>query len=158
MEASENAYRIIRTWEGLRLNAYLCPSRIWTIGYGSVRYYVMEDGRVELVRPVKEGDVITQQQANEFLKIEIAKFVDDVNSFKFELNQNQFDALLSLVYNIGKAGFMSTQLCTMIMTDPNGNDIRERWKKTFVKNRQGEVLAGLKKRREQEAELYTRPI
>src|SRR5690348_6616324 len=72
--------------------AYLCPAGVWTIGFGCT----------EGVHP---GLVWTRQQAEAGYRREMAKFEAVVTRLvKVEINQNQFDALVSLVYNIGEGG------------------------------------------------------
>jgi len=99
MEASEKAYNIIKEFEGLRLKAYQCSARKWTIGYGSTRY---KDGRA-----VTEGDVLTSPaEAEELLSHHLINNTckDIKNYINVPLTQNQFDALCSFVYNTGTSG------------------------------------------------------
>lgn len=88
----------IELWEGLRLKAYRDSKGLPTIGIGTTRY---PNGT-----KVKMGDTCTKAQAYEWFRFDIARFEAFVNRvIKVPLNQNQFDALVSLVYNIGETNF-----------------------------------------------------
>ncbi|MFM7238642.1 MAG: lysozyme, partial [Cyanobium sp.] len=93
---------MIRKWEGLhrlladgRIEAYRDPVGIWTIGYGSI-------WQPEARRAVREGDVISKAQADQWLEQEVrdkAKGVAPLCSAP--LTQSMFDALVSFAYNLG---------------------------------------------------------
>ncbi|HAX78659.1 MAG TPA: lysozyme, partial [Cyanobacteria bacterium UBA11372] len=95
MKISQNCLDLIKKWEGLRLHAYKDPVGIPTIGYGTIRY---PNGQ-----KVQIGDTITQQEAEAFLQLECDEVAEKVSKLVsgISLNQNQFDALVSLCYNIG---------------------------------------------------------
>jgi lysozyme len=136
---------IIRKYEGLRLRAYICPSGLPTIGYGATFY---ENGsRVQM------GDVITIDRADKLLHLQVKLFADEVKKIvKSELNENQLGALTSFCFNVGGARFASSTLAKKANANPNDPTIRAefmRWTKGG-----GKVLAGLVKRREEEANLY----
>jgi lysozyme len=130
----------IKDHEALRLTAYL-PTRndVWTIGYGHTK-------------GVKEGMVITKDQAEKFLREDIA-WVEDVidSTVTVPLTQNQRDALGSLIFNIGGTQFRSsTVLRKLNDKDYNGAaDAFLMWCK-----QRGVVLKGLVRRREQERKLF----
>jgi lysozyme len=89
--------------EGLRLIAYKDTVGVWTIGYGATFY--------ENYVPVKKGDMITLDRAEQLLKFHIAKFENAVNMLvKVELTQNQFNALVSFCYNVGIRAFKNSTL------------------------------------------------
>jgi lysozyme len=145
MKANERGIKLLHDFEGLKLKAYLCPAKVWTIGYGNTRY---EDGR-----PVKEGDVITKERAEQlFLRI-LDVFEKGVKSrVKKELNSNQFSALVSFSYNVGLGNFGASTLLKMVNVNPSDPKIREqfmRWNKA-----NGGIMAGLIRRRKAEADLY----
>lgn len=101
--ASVGGLKLIEGQEGLRLVAYRDTAGVWTIGWGSTRY---ADGR-----PVKQGDNITAQQADELFLVTLKGFEADVNRMvKVSISQNQFDALLSWHYNTGG---MTASVCTL---------------------------------------------
>ena len=98
MHLSEAGIKFIQTWEGLKLKAYRDSKGLPTIGIGTTRY---PDGT-----KVKMGDSCTKDQAYEWFRFDVARFESFVNRvIKIPLNQNQFDALVSLVYNIGETNF-----------------------------------------------------
>jgi lysozyme len=145
MKTNERGIKLLHDFEGLKLKAYLCPAKVWTIGYGNTRY---EDGR-----PVKEGDVITKERAEQlFLRI-LDVFEKGVKSrVKKELTSNQFSALVSFSYNIGLGNFGASTLLKMVNVNPSDPKIREqfmRWNKA-----NGGIMAGLIRRRKAEADLY----
>ena len=98
MRLSEAGIKFIQTWEGLKLKAYRDSKGLPTIGIGTTRY---PDGT-----KVQMGDSCTEAQAYEWFRFDIARFEAVVNRvIKIPLKQNQFDALVSLVYNIGETNF-----------------------------------------------------
>lgn len=131
---------LIKGKEGLRLEAYLpTPQDVWTIGWG----------HTATARP---GMVITEAQAQQLFESDIAWAEDAVNTkVKVALNQNQFDALVSFVFNVGETRFYeSTMLRKLNAGDYEGaaNEF-PRW------NRQkGKVLRGLTIRRAAEQALF----
>lgn len=100
-QPSPDAYDIIKEWEGLRLKAYLCPAGVPTIGWGTTRI----DNK-----PVKLGMTITKAQAEMYLRNDVAAVVAEVRKHTpriDELTQSQFDAMVSLAYNLGAAQFIT---------------------------------------------------
>ena len=104
MQLSENGFTIIKNFEGLRLSAYRDAAGVWTIGYGSTRYH---DGK-----QVKPGDTLTGEiQADALLRNTLSQYEDAVSqSVKVPLTQNQFDALVSFVYNEGAGALEGSTL------------------------------------------------
>ena len=136
--------KLIAQFEGCYLQAYLCPANVWTIGIGTTIY----PNGVK----VKKGDKCTLEQAHEYLAHDMIEFEKTVNdSVKVPLSQNQFDALVSLTYNIGQAAFgNSTLLKKLNAKDYQGAaDQFLRWNKGG-----GKVLKGLVRRREAERALF----
>lgn len=136
--------KLIAQFEGCYLQAYLCPAKVWTIGIGTTIY----PNGVK----VKKGDKCTQEQAHEYLAHDMIEFEKTVNeSVKVPLSQNQFDALVSLAYNIGSTAFKnSTLLKKLNAKDYQGAaDQFLRWNKGG-----GKVLKGLVRRREAERALF----
>jgi len=89
MRTSAVGIELIKKYEGLKLKAYKCPAGVWTIGYGHTR-------------GVNPGDKITPAQAEEYLVEDLQDCEEDVMELvTVPINQNQFDALVSFVYNIG---------------------------------------------------------
>lgn len=89
MYVSKQGLDLIKKFEGLRLKAYLCPSGVWTIGYGHTK-------------GVYPGMVITEELADKFLIDDVWYFERGVESLvKVPLTQGQFDALVSFSFNVG---------------------------------------------------------
>ena len=95
------------TEEGLKLKAYKDTVGVWTIGVGNTYY---EDGS-----KVKQGDVITKERALTLMDTVVKSFEDNINKVvKVPLSQNEFNALVSFSYNIGKAGFNGSTLLKLL--------------------------------------------
>jgi len=108
---SKNGLRFLGNEEGLRLKAYLDSVGVATIGYGNTFY---ENGA-----KVKMGDTITAERAESLFRIIVSKFEDAVaKATRDDLNQNQFDALVSLAYNIGIAGFQKSTVLKRVNANP----------------------------------------
>jgi lysozyme len=145
MKVNAEGYALIKKFEGCRLKAYKCPANVWTIGYGNTFY---ENGM-----KVKEGDVITQQRAEEMAKFIIDQFAVSIAPFiQKTLTENQFSACVSLAYNIGTSGFKRSSVFKKLNINPNDPTIADSFK--LWNKGGGKVLAGLVKRREAEIQLY----
>lgn len=136
MKASQNCIDLIKRFEGCRLVSYkaLPHEKYYTIGYGHYS------------PAVREGMVITQQQAEAFLKSDIIKFEDYVNFLYLSLTQNQFDALVSFTYNCG-AGNLRQLTKNRTITEI-GNAL------LLYNKANGKVYSGLTKRRQAERALF----
>ncbi|HLD90978.1 MAG TPA: lysozyme [Patescibacteria group bacterium] len=136
---------LIKKFEGFSSKPYLCPAGIPTIGYGNTYY---EDGT-----KVKLTDApITKERATEILNHVVATFAESVNEFvKIKVTQNQFNALVSLAYNIGLGNFSkSTVLRKLNIGDYEGAASSFLlWRKAG-----GKVVAGLVNRREAEKKVF----
>lgn len=104
---SEAGLNLIKSFEGCKLTAYRDVKGVPTIGYGHTF-------------DVKMGQVITQAQADEFLKSDVKHFENGVNVLLEELGvkvtQNQFDALVSLAFNIGLRALAKSTLAKHLYT------------------------------------------
>lgn len=142
MKTSIVGRNLIKIFEGYRDTAYLDPVGIWTIGYGHTQ-------------GVHEGDTVTEEQADVFLQQDLKAAEDTVNATELELNQLQFDALVSLVYNIGSGNFNSSTLLKQLRQSTKPGATIEKWWKVW--NRAGgKVLPGLNRRRDAEYILYSK--
>lgn len=146
MILDNKGYLLITKHEGLKLKPYLCPAKIPTIGYGNTYY---PDGkRVTLL----DKD-ITKQQAFDMFKEIANRFAKRVDALvTSNINQNQFNALVSFAYNVGTGNFSSSTLLKKVNKNPNDLTIKAeflRWNKAG-----GKVLNGLTNRRNEEAILY----
>lgn len=139
MKTSPIGIALIKEFEGLRLKAYLCPGGVWTIGYGHTA-------------GVKPGMVISEAQAEEYLKADLISFERYLNGLGLALNQNQFDALISLIYNIGIGNFQKSTLLRKARINANDNSIMDEFLRWVYSK--GRVLPGLQRRRLREMKLY----
>lgn len=133
---------LIKQYEGCRLAAYRCAAGVWTIGYGHTA-------------GVHSGMTITQAQADAYLRQDIAKFEGYVNNpvcvpITANLNQNQFDALVSFVFNLGAGNLR--KLCK----GRTAAQIAQAMTQYCKAN--GKVLAGLRRRRAAEQALFNKPV
>lgn len=143
MKASSAGIALIKQFEGERLTAYICPAGELTIGVG-------HSGP-----DVKPGQKITVTESEALLRADLTKFEKAVSAaVKVPLNQNQFDALVVLAFNIGLSAFAGSTLVRLL----NGKDFTgaaaqfERWNRGG-----GKVLPGLVSRRAAEAALFRKP-
>jgi len=139
LNTSAEGIALIKKFEGCELKAYQCSAGVWTIGYGHTK-------------DVEEGDTISKDQAEEMLVEELHEYENYVNEYvNVALSQNQFDALVSWVYNLGPANLKSSTMLK-VLNDGKYEDVpyqMKRWNKAG-----GKVLDGLVRRREAEALLY----
>lgn len=139
MKTGNKGIELIKHFEGCELEAYKCPAGVWTIGYGHIK-------------GVKEGMTITEHQAEEMLKSELNEYEGYINNLvTVELNQNQFDAMVSWVYNLG-GGNLKASTLLKVLNAGNYAGVPEqmlRWNKAG-----GKVLEGLTRRRQAEADLF----
>lgn len=148
LTTSEKGKKLIKTFESKRLKAYQDAVGVWTIGYGHTK-------------DVKQGMVITDEQADAFLASDLIYFENGVNKLINELNcivtQNQFDALISFAFNLGlgslRKSTLTRKLYVMQQNDKASviavaNEF-PRWNKAG-----GKVLAGLVRRRAAEQALF----
>jgi len=140
MKIGKKGLELIKHFEGFKPGAYLCPAKVWTIGYGTTK-------------GVKKGQVCTEAQAIGFLNSDLAQFEKTINeSVKVPLTQDQFDALVAFVYNIGSGAFKKSTLLKVL----NGGHYDQvdnqmlRWNKG-----DGKVLPGLTRRRTSEGVLFS---
>jgi lysozyme len=149
MNLSDEGLRLIKSFEGYhkRLQngdcaAYLCPANVPTIGYGCT------DG-------VKLGMVWTAEKAEQEFRSELAKFEDGVTRLvTAEVNQNQFDALVSFAYNVGVGGFQKSSVLKRV----NSRQFDKVPAALALWNKGGgKVLPGLVSRRQREGALFLKP-
>ena len=130
---------IIKDFEGLKLTAYKCPAGKWTIGFGHTRN-------------VSPGDTITEAQAVGYLYNDVRKIERFINGYDLDLNQNQFDALVSFGFNVGIGNLKRSTLFKKVRQDPDDITIYTEFTRWVRAN--GKPLRGLLKRRIAEANLY----
>jgi lysozyme len=148
MQLNDKGKDLIKFYEGCKLVAYKCSAAKDTIGYGNTFY---ENGT-----PVKPGDKISQERANELFEIIAKDFADKVKPLiKSAVTPNQFAAITSFAYNAGIGNLKSSTLLKKVNANPNDPTIDlefQKWNKAG-----GKVLAGLTKRRASESKLYFTP-
>lgn len=136
---SDKGLKIIKEFEGYRSTAYQCDAGVWTIGYGHTS-------------GVKEGDTCTKEQADAWLAADVQTVEAAINALAISLSQNQFDALVSLGFNIGANALLNSTLIKKAKTNPDDATIADeflRWNKVG-----NTVINGLTRRRKAESELY----
>ncbi|MDE6296319.1 MAG: lysozyme [Muribaculaceae bacterium] len=138
--------QMIKNWEGCRLTAYRCPAGVLTIGYGHTG------------PDVKAGKKITQSEADRLFDQDVERFADKVAPVfaGVVLDNNQFDALVSLSYNIGSLSVKAPTLLRKVKANPNDPTIREEFLKHVNARVNGVLkpLPGLVRRRTAEANHY----
>ena len=139
MKISQEGISLIKKFEGCEYNAYKCAADVLTIGYGHTK-------------DVKEGDLVTQQEAENLLTKDLEEFEESViDAVEMPMSQHQFDALVSWTFNLGPSNLNSSTMLKVL----NKGDYEDvpaqikRWNKAG-----GKVLEGLTRRREAEALLF----
>lgn len=144
LKTSSNGIKLIKEFEGCRLKAYKCPAGVWTIGIGHTG---LVNGK-----SITEGMTITDLMAETLLAIDLQKFENAINTLvKKPLTQNEFDALVSFVFNIGIGNFQKSTMLKLLNNGhmPLAAGQFDRW--IYAK---GKALNGLKKRRQAEKTLF----
>jgi len=146
MTTSKPGIALIKKHEGFRSHPYLCPAGIPTIGYGSTFY--LNGTKVKMTdKPINESE------AGYLLIMLLGRFEKIVNTFTdVHLNQNEFDALVSFVYNVGAEAFKKSTLLRLLNAGVPKVEVANqfhRWNKGG-----GKVLQGLVTRRKDEADLF----
>ena len=139
MKTSNQGKNLIKEAEGLRLDAYRCPAGIPTIGWGHTK-------------GVKMGQRITLAMAEDLLVEDIAPIERLLNSLKINFRQEQFDALVSWIFNLGAGNFKSSTMYKRILADVKDEEITDSLIKWTYSGKQ--QLPGLMKRRVAEANLF----
>lgn len=139
MKVSDKGLALIKEFEGCKLTAYQDSVGVWTVGYGHTK-------------TARRGMVITQAQADELLAKDVAEHATGVyKALQVKLERHQFDAVVSLAFNVGVNAVRNSTLLKMI----NRGDAKlaaaqfDRWNKAG-----GKVLAGLTRRRAAERKMY----
>jgi GH24 family phage-related lysozyme (muramidase) len=134
---------LVQHFEDISLAAYLDPAGIPTIGWGHT--------------PAEMGQTITFAMANMILLGDLAQAEATVVAATVlsTTTDNQFSAMVSLCFNIGRAAFLSSTVLRMHRsgTFPNAAEAFLMWNRAHIDGRL-KILAGLTKRRELERSLY----
>ena len=144
--ASSNCINLVKKFEGWSAKPYKCPAGIPTIGYGNTFY---ENG----TKVTMTDSVITEERGAQLLSHELQKFAKYVDSYcRDDINQFQFDALVSFCYNLGPANLKNSTLLKKVNANPTDPTIKDEFLKWTKAG--GKVLKGLVTRRTAEADLY----
>lgn len=146
MKLDDSGYKLIQGFEGLSLVPYLCKAKVATIGWGNVFY---PSG----IKVTMQDKPINLATASWMFRTIADRFAVDVDKLiKANINQNQYNAITSLAYNIGIAGLAKSTLLKKVNINPSDPTIANefaKWNKVG-----GKVVNGLTKRRAVEAKLY----
>ena len=140
MEASEILIEKLKEFEGLRLDAYQDAAGVMTIGYGHTG------------NDVHKGDHITAYYATELLKDDLGEFEAAVRRLRTAKTQGQFDALVSLAFNIGSERLKVSTLLKVTREGGSKAQITREFKRWVYAS--GRKLSGLERRREWEAKRF----
>lgn len=143
MDISTDGVAFIKEFEGLKLEAYQDIAGIWTIGYGHTE-------------TAREGMTVTEEQAEALLRWDLKGFETAVNgTVKVELQQHEFDALVSLAFNIGAGAFRrSTAVKRLNGLDRHGAAEAITWWNKARVNGEFREVTGLTRRRRAEALMF----
>ena len=141
MQISELALEKIKAFEGCRLQAYQDAAEVWTIGYGHTR-------------DVRRGDQITQFTAEEYLRMDIAECVAQIETLGLELTLPQLDALVSFVFNLGIGRLRRSTLLRYIREGRSADAIKKQFRAWVYAGKPPRKLKGLVTRREWEANRF----
>jgi lysozyme len=146
VKLDDSGYKLIQGFEGLSLVPYLCSAKVATIGWGATFY---PSG----IKVTMQDKPISLATASWMFRTIADRFAVDVDKLiKANINQNQFNAIASLAYNIGIGGLAKSTLLKKVNINPNDPTIATefaKWNKVG-----GKVVNGLTKRRAIEAKLY----
>ena len=147
MRVDSKGINLIKTFEGIRLGAYLCPAGVATIGYGST--YYPDKTKVKMGDKLKDA-----AEAEALLAVTVQPFENNVTALVngTQITTNQFNALVSFAFNLGTAALAKSTLLKKVKANPNDPSITIEFMKWV--NAGGVKLEGLIRRRKAEAELY----
>ena len=140
MEATQQCFGLITDWESFYANPYQDPNGVWTNGYGHTRTVTANT------------PTVTKEQALNMLKVDVQIAEAYVNSKFKNLRQCQFDAVVSLIFNIKIEKFNRTTLFSLLQNEPDSKYISGEW--VEFRNAGGVYLRGLLRRRLDELRLY----
>lgn len=158
MWTSQAGINLIKGFEGLSLTAYKDAVGVWTIGYGHTGDGSVNSGTPDKpkVTPIYAGETITQKQADMFLISDISVAETEVNKAnEANLNQNQFDALVSFCYNVGVGAYQASTLLRLV-NESLFLDAADQFG-LWVTDGDGHIIEGLVNRRRAEKALFLAP-
>lgn len=140
---------IIKYFEGFHSEPYLDPIGIPTIGWGSI--WDHDGARITMNRAP-----VSRSEATKLLRRELIHIYETISRFvSVELNQHEFDALCSFIYNLGSGNFRSSTLRQKLNRGDREGAANEFWK---WRRAGGKILPGLVKRRQFEEDLFRLPV
>lgn len=141
MKIGDKGLDLIKKFEGFSDKEYICPAGKATIGYGHV-----------ILASESFEEPMTRLEAENLLKKDLEPRQKSLNSFlKVNINQNQFDALMSLIYNIGTGNFQKSTLLKFV-NDRLFDKVPDQFRRWSYVN--GKISKGLANRREEEIKLW----
>lgn len=146
---SANGLNFIKSFEGFSAKPYLDSVKVPTIGYGTIMY---PDGK----RVTMNDTPCAAQQAEQYLAFEVNQKCSGVNTMvAVQVNQNQFDALVSFAYNLGTGALHGSTLLKLLNKGCYADAAKE-----FLKwdHAGGVAVAGLTRRRLAEQKLFLTPV
>jgi len=149
MQTSSRGLSLIKRFEGFRPLAYKCPAGVWTIGYGHTHR-------------VRAGQACTDEQADLWLVSDVMLSEAAVDEGRvFSLNQNEFDALVSFVFNVGAGAWRQSTMRSLLQAGKPRAEVAKqflRWNKVKGKDGKMRPLEGLTRRRIAEQALFMDPV
>jgi lysozyme len=157
MKTSEIGIQLIKDFEGCHSSPYLCPAKLWTIGYGHVLYpqqaRMKTEERVSLGLAEDHARVWGPDEITDLLEKDLSRFEAGVLRLCPAAADNQchFDALVSFSFNVGLGNLQASTLRMKYNRDDFEGAANEfpKWRKA-----NGQVLQGLVRRREAEKALF----
>ncbi|MDE6491213.1 MAG: lysozyme [Muribaculaceae bacterium] len=145
MKTSQQMIDLIMQWEGFRAKAYRCPSGVLTVGYGHTGAEITPE------------TTVTTDEATGMLLADIRNVERCIASMSdgagVVLTQHQFDALVSLAFNIGSTRLRRSMLWRKISINAPTDEITREFRRWVYAG--GKIMPGLVKRREREASIYS---
>jgi lysozyme len=143
MQISFNGIESLKQLEGFESKAYKDTGGVWTIGYGTIRW---------LDKPVEAGQTITEKEAVLALQADLAWAQTAVNQLvRCSLKQNEFDALVSFVYNVGESAFAKSTMLRLL-NQQRKKEAAAQFQRWVYGN--GKIVKGLVNRRIQERRMF----
>ena len=145
MQCNKAGFEIVKFFEGFHSKPYLCPAKIATIGYGSTRGFDNKKIKINTAE-------ITKEEGQALLERDIKSAENSVTRLiKVEMNENEFSALCSFVYNLGSGRLQSSTLRAKMNRGDYEGAANEfpKWRRAG-----GKILRGLVLRREMEQKLF----
>ena len=151
MKISKQGLDLIKGFEKFMSKPYIDAVGVVTIGYGNT-YYL--DGQ----KVTMQDSPLTEAQATILLETIFEKYF--AKFIPQDVNQNQYDAMASLIYNIGAGAFNGSTLRKKAIANPDDLSIEQEFWKWNKGRKNGQLveLKGLTIRRKKESELYFKPI